>query len=626
MYEGEDVNTIDLLYESETTQRNGTKVIVPVRHSDRRSFYEKIKEQLAYFENVYFDVTTSGPYSWSDKIKIDNNFSILRHELFQKSDLSSDKYMHLCLDNVYYPMDFNKLGIDKIEVPVGLRFGLTDGIFPTPNRESIRYTQEAKETILQKIKDVSAHLVGEFNNSMKTSWGFHEVLDYYTNKERILKINNLGYDIKDLAKHSNVSFNKPLSDKIKLIDLEHIITKKKSELLSDYLVRFEIKNNYRFAGANGSLGYYTSRDLKDYKFYIFKDRISNNMKEYMKHLLRHDSCKYKFVKKVKERKLLSRGFSNDGYIDILHLHVYPRNEWRDRIKEFQYFESLATSQFIDLDKVKIDDDWLQSIKIRRSRSSSYVQRGRKLEGEVVGKEAKDLERFVQGQDCKFEPTTYKLENIHKTHRLIIYSNHDDKNSLDSLYKAVEKQKIKLVTFSDREVKRLTEVGIHNLITYKEFMKGENKPFKRIITAYLIDKLTDKYQYVFNNLRVIKTISVSMFDKLSKIMDYGREHHNYNSNSKIYEAMLEVAENNNLFDYTIYPEYLEIKGLLEKLDFLNPFLKSACGYNSMKDDDMHSILCSLFKYYKHRIDYTNYNIKVDDSLEISEEVVDELVNN
>jgi hypothetical protein len=43
MYEGEDVNTIDLLYESETTEGNGVKVIVPVKYSDFYSFKVKIK-------------------------------------------------------------------------------------------------------------------------------------------------------------------------------------------------------------------------------------------------------------------------------------------------------------------------------------------------------------------------------------------------------------------------------------------------------------------------------------------------------------------------------------------------------------------------------------------------------
>ena len=122
MYEGEDSNTIDLLYEKPTTEDNGVKVIVPVKWEDRNEFITKIKEQLAYFESVYFNITVSGE-------DIKNDFVIYRHDLFQFSEIASDPILHVCLDNVYYPLDYQKLGIDPIYIPVGLRFSLTDGLF-----------------------------------------------------------------------------------------------------------------------------------------------------------------------------------------------------------------------------------------------------------------------------------------------------------------------------------------------------------------------------------------------------------------------------------------------------------------------------------------------------------------
>jgi hypothetical protein len=72
MYEGEETNTIDLLNETVTDKSNGVKVTVPIKWSDKYDFHDKIKEQLAYFENVYFNVDD-----------IDNNFSIHRTKIFQ---------------------------------------------------------------------------------------------------------------------------------------------------------------------------------------------------------------------------------------------------------------------------------------------------------------------------------------------------------------------------------------------------------------------------------------------------------------------------------------------------------------------------------------------------------------
>jgi hypothetical protein len=63
---------------------------------------------------------------------------------------------------VYYPLDFDKIGASRISFPIALRFSLTDGIYPTPNRESIRYTQEAKEIIKAKLADVADYFINKY--------------------------------------------------------------------------------------------------------------------------------------------------------------------------------------------------------------------------------------------------------------------------------------------------------------------------------------------------------------------------------------------------------------------------------------------------------------------------------
>lgn len=174
MYEGEENNKIDLLYEAETDKPNGTKVVVPVKYSDRYEFVNKMREQLAYFENVYFDVNVPN----TGYIK--NDFSIHRNDLFQISEMTTDNYMHICLDNVYYSIDFGKLGIAPINVGVGIRFGLSDGLFPTPNRESLRITPESKAIILKRIAEVADYFVTKYNESIADLENVEEAHDYYS--------------------------------------------------------------------------------------------------------------------------------------------------------------------------------------------------------------------------------------------------------------------------------------------------------------------------------------------------------------------------------------------------------------------------------------------------------------
>jgi len=38
MYEGEETDSIDLLYEKPTSERNGVKIMIPVKYGDRRLY------------------------------------------------------------------------------------------------------------------------------------------------------------------------------------------------------------------------------------------------------------------------------------------------------------------------------------------------------------------------------------------------------------------------------------------------------------------------------------------------------------------------------------------------------------------------------------------------------------
>src|SRR6476620_2351352 len=101
MYKGEDVSKIDILTETTTTERNGTTFQIQIKNgSDRLEFENKCRQQLCYFESVFFKVNG-----------IPNDFKILKNPDWKFSDLNRDRLLHLSLDNVYYPIDFNRLGI-----------------------------------------------------------------------------------------------------------------------------------------------------------------------------------------------------------------------------------------------------------------------------------------------------------------------------------------------------------------------------------------------------------------------------------------------------------------------------------------------------------------------------------
>jgi hypothetical protein len=94
--------------------------------------------------------------------------------------------------------------------------------------------------------------------------------------------------------------------------------------------------------------------------------------------------------------------------------------------------------------------------------------------------------------------------------------------------------------------------------------------------------------------------------------------------KLYKTMLEVAEADNLFDMSIYPLYLEIKTIFEKLPFINSVFSASSSYNSQ--DGMTDALRDLFKYYKQRIDWKHYNIRINEEVitPVAESEIEELI--
>ena len=168
------------------------------------------------------------------------------------------------------------------------------------------------------------------------------------------------------------------------------------------------------------------------------------------------------------------------------------------------------------------------------------------------------------------------------------------------------------------------------------MKGNTKPFKRIVTAYLISELTAKFRSVFNQKEALSKVSEDLSDKLKTLDEYKDTHHSRSGNSETYKAMVEVADKYNLYDNNIYPLYEEVKELLEKF----PFIETVCSYiryseltaKFRNENALMNVLTDLFKYHKHKVNIDRYKLKLNEedlpemTEQLEQEVVDELVNN
>jgi hypothetical protein len=625
MYEGEDINTIDLLHETPTTERNGVKVIVPVKYQDQYQFRQKIKEQLCYFEDVYFDVPSDS--------SIHNEFVISRHPDFQFSELSEANRLHLCLDNVYYPLDFDKIGVKSIDFPIALRFSLTDGIYPTPNRESIRYTQEAKEIIKSKLTTVANYFIDKYNESVESGCDIRSMINHLEKSGKYIDFNGSSINIDNLSEYATVQLKDPQLEGISLIDFPTFYLSRRQYLLEDFSPKFYLHNKRMMDATKGYNWYWKPQSLSsnDIKVYIYEDKVPGIKKDYLRSLYHYEKV---FI--VKPSKPMTLGipakFDIRTYYHLLDLKKYPKNQWRDVIKDYQSIIGMLSASFINLDELEVPQAFIDSRKKLRavvtSRGQS-VTRGPKLKGEVIGKRAEELMKWNDGRNCKFVPITYKLEEMHTHKMLRVYAHHDDYLKIDALYGLIGKQKMEVVTFSQRELGILKDAEIHNLISLETFMEGNTAPFKRMATAYYIKKLIGEYKAIFERSTQVGYVSTELCEKLNALAKYVSDNYvipNYSGGSgqakDFLESMLSVAEENNLFDMNMYPEALEMRELLTKLVFLNPLCAKIGYYN--EQDRIINVMTDLFKYYKHRVNLKHYNIRINDEV-LTEETVEQLID-
>ena len=622
MYEGEDVNTIDLLYETPTDQPNGVKVIVPIKYYDRYSFESKIREQLAYFESVYFDVDG-----------ISNDFVITRHEFFQFSELASNNYMHLCLDNVYYPIDFEKLGIETLRLPVALRFSLTDGIFPTPNRESIRYTQEAKAVILKRLQDAANYFIEKYNETVKETTDLKKVIDYFSTDNRYLKVGKSNWDVHPLSKHATTKIAAPKLKGINLLEMERLV-KLQDYILGEYEGKFYVNGKTM----KDTKRYYQVTSIKNLKhtvYVYYGDRIPGLKKDYIKSIQPDAYTDALIVRKVKDfpfRPRLGRS-DYDNYYTILQLSKHPKSEWRQRIEEFKSIVKSYAENFVNIDTMEVPQEFIDSRKKQRVSTGQIKGTGVatgprrvKLKGEMICKQATDLERWVDGKSCKWVSKTYDMAKFHQNKFILVYGKQEDMDKMDKWFKPTRGLKVELAILSERELKLVEKVELHNLMPFSKFMEGKNKPFQRIATACLIDKFYDEQRSIFNNTSHLENISKDLHDKIVSLRSY-RSANFKDVNDDFRNIIIDHAKEIDAFDPTIYPTYVEVSTICNKLTFLNSMLSNMRSYNT-DSDPMKQALVDLFKYHNHKIDWKNYRIRLNEDLPLEEtlttETVEELI--
>jgi len=145
------------------------------------------------------------------------------------------------------------------------------------------------------------------------------------------------------------------------------------------------------------------------------------------------------------------------------------------------------------------------------------------------------------------------------------------------------------------------------MSLETFLKGDNKPFRRIATARLIRKMMSVYDATFDakpGMRDVLsdlTYDVDILVRFKKIY-----YHDYVVSTKCEAFDIDkFASDNNKYDVHMYPLLLKIDKLITKFPFIETIAYHMKTYPGSSTDQMISVLKDMCRYKKARMAKGNY---------------------
>lgn len=565
MREGEEGNEIDLIYEKETTELNGAEVIMNVDYGDQKEFSDKIREQLCYFGNSYI----------VDEYKAFNNdYKIYQTEDFKWSEMCDSNEMHLCLGDVYYPIDWNKLGISRINVPVGLKFSLTDGIEPLPARESFKYNNNSKKLILDKIKVVADWFVNKYNESVKEFDTFLEAYKYIDTLDYVVTIEGKTFNISTALKYSKTPLQEPRVKGIVLNPLKLYKYKSRKFIEDEYNVI--AYDNYRGQWKTKYLSYQLISDFEDFLVVgkpqaILCNGLSGNVKEYLR-----DKYGLKTIYLSLLRNATLGKNSSWGYRAILKLDAKPKSEWRELIKEWQFVQKQVLDKFlIDETKVEWSKEYLDWLEDKKQRQKANRAKGMYV-GKYLNKQVGDVTiaysrlSALDKSSIVFEKKVFPIKDLYKNKFITLYweDTPENKQIASRYHHLTTCFKLKIALIGKKELTKIPK--LHNFMQEQDYIKTAQ--FRKLATAIKAKKVIDIFDSIYNgHVDVIKNLVGKYYEDVQTLKKYYETNWSRYIPGELISSVMVIAEEHNYFDLTTMVIVDRVKKDIERFDFI-PMLK------------------------------------------------------
>lgn len=504
------------LSKAPTTKGNGSKVWFKFKSLiDRRHFITGIKRQTLYFDNLVFNI--EGEYL---------NDTVVYNGKYFKYAGGNVGQMKLLVGQVPYSIDWDTLGIDRINIPVVVKVDVSEGVHPLPTREAVKYTNLAKKVILDKIQLVNDELLELWNKQLGK--GVYEPEEYFRRiyNTDSLVIGNNAFTIKDLKGKGKTKL------RIKGLENNNSSFFTDSGLLGLLSIKAYIMNGRR--DKTSSIPRWSDIATGRFKYYFRSGDYIPKIDNYLRSLETDNAIISKNNYKLKD------------YKQFLSLNKVPKKKWRKCITEYQQF----------IDNVISDIDKYEDIEVPKDfgKKKSYIGEGQILLHMVI--------QSMRWGKITHENNYIDIEKIPRQRKHIIYGTKDQYATLKSIKRLLGKNNRCHVCYtSTKNLKYMKQFD--NTISVEEFLKGHSRPFKKAVTGLLCEEFITKWNkykiFSFSSGAYghcdIKEMSKRLYNNIHTIKEYHKANclnSSYGLKDKtLKESIIKLAETYKLYDHSIY---------------------------------------------------------------------------
>lgn len=533
----------ELLFEEQAPAgtTNGTTITVPIKStSDLSDFKKAIDRQLVYFPNVYVQYLNNYGYSFN------NDYIIYDLDTFlYRPDLQSTKEMHMCIGNVYYPIDWNEINMKPVYIPVALKFEIGE-LTPTPSRENIEYNKTSIPKIIDRINGVIELLVDTYNSTIQTITTFAEYRKINRSKNSSLITINL--DKVDISVERNQLPGVKVAKLTTAVDA--IVPAKRLYDFCGLDWRLYGSKLHASSGKTTkntySIYHNNHTDMTWYDYRVIVDMVNDSC--IWGSSLMHSPDDYYILEgeldKEKNKYISETSTSSDYYIEFLKkakpsLKIYiatilkgvSKQHWREVIKEFQRLqdEFYYTTCKKVYDKIVVDAKWKADKLAERKKLKDEARLNRFENKKII------YYTYTPGAQTAYvlEKQERTVDELSKQHKLIIYTHLDNKTQAYLLNILLKEKSYKIVvpyakkkgdTFcviqtTERNHKYFKDYK--NMIEINEFLQSNHPLLIKIATAVKMANILkpERLSMLYLTRPLIETLSPEIYTLATEINDY-----------------------------------------------------------------------------------------------------------